>query len=131
MIRKRRIAIVDDEPNIGSSLRLILENEGFAVTVFESVARFQAERSAGKFDLYLLDVRLPDGSGLDVLRMLKQSGDPTPVIMISGHATISDAIEATRNGALDFLEKPLARDRVLLVVRNAFERSDLQLENQR
>jgi two-component system nitrogen regulation response regulator NtrX len=131
MSRKYRIVIVDDEPNIGSSLRLILEGEGYGVTVCESVARLKAERVSGRADLYLLDVRLPDGNGVDVLRALRQQGDPAPVIMISGHGTIRDAIDATRNGAFDFLEKPLARDRVLLVVKNALERSDLQLENQR
>jgi two-component system nitrogen regulation response regulator NtrX len=128
---KHRIVVVDDEPNIRSSLRLILEGEGYAVTGCESVARFKGERFSGRADLFLLDVRLPDGSGLDLLRALRQNGDPAPVIMISGHGTIQDAIEATRNGAFDFLEKPLARDRVLLVVKNALERSDLQRENQR
>jgi two-component system nitrogen regulation response regulator NtrX len=131
MTRKHRIVVVDDEPNIGSSLRLILEGEGYGVTVCESVGRFKAQRSAGRADLYLLDVRLPDGSGLDLLRDVRQSGDSTPAIMISGHGTIQDAIEATRHGAFDFLEKPLARDRVLLVVKNALERSDLQMENQK
>ena len=131
MTRKHRVVIVDDEPNIGSSLRLILEGEGYGVTVCESVTKFMADRVAGRADLYLLDVRLPDGSGLDVLKALKQRGDPAAVVMISGHGTIQDAIEATRNGAFDFLEKPLARDRVLLVVKNALERSDLQIENQK
>ena len=131
MTSKHRIVIVDDEPNIGSSLRLILEGEGYGVTVCESAARFAAERFTGKADLYLLDVRLPDGSGLDLLRAIRQAGDPAPVIMISGHGTIQDAIEATRSGAFDFLEKPLARDRVLLVIRNALERSTLQIENQK
>jgi two-component system nitrogen regulation response regulator NtrX len=131
MTRTRRIAILDDEPNIGLSLRLILEREGYGVAVFESVAAFERERRAGRTDLYLVDVRLPDGSGLDVLRAIKQSGDPAAVVMISGHATIRDAVEATRQGAFDFLEKPLARDRVLLVVKNALERVDLQTENQR
>src|SRR5262245_47463482 len=114
MIRKHRIVILDDEPNIGSSLRLILEGEGYGVTVCESVAKFNSQRFTGRADLYLLDVRLPDGSGLGVLRDLRQTGDPAPAIMISGHGTIQDAIEATRIGAFDFLEKPLARDRVLL-----------------
>src|SRR5262245_32821282 len=129
--RPQRIAIVDDEPNIGLSLRLILEREGYAVSVFESAARFHAERRAGRVDLYLIDVRLPDGNGVDLLRALRQAGDPAPVIMISGHGTVRDAVDATRSGAFDFLEKPLARDRVLVVVKNALERSDLQLENQR
>ena len=131
MNRKRHIVIVDDEPNIGRSLRLILEGEGYRVTVCESIARFHAERPAARADLYLLDVRLPDGSGLDILREIKHRDDGTPAVMISGHATIRDAVEATRIGAFDFLEKPLARDRVLLVVKNAVERADLQRENQR
>ena len=131
MTRKRHIVIVDDEANIGLSLRLILEGEGYRVSICESAARFQAQQGRERTDLYLLDVRLPDGNGIDLLRSLRQHDDPTPAIMISGHGTIRDAVEATRSGAFDFLEKPLARDRVLLVVRNALERSDLQLENQR
>jgi two-component system nitrogen regulation response regulator NtrX len=128
---RHRIVIVDDEPNIGSSLRLILEGEGYGVTVYASAGAFAAERSKDRADLYLLDVRLPDGSGLDLLRTLRQQGDPTPVVMISGHGTIRDAVEATREGAFDFLEKPLGRDRVLLVVKNALDRSTLQIENQK
>jgi two-component system nitrogen regulation response regulator NtrX len=131
VIRARHILIVDDEPNIGRSLRLILEGEGYSVTVCESVAKFHAERRQARADLYLLDVRLPDGNGIDLLRSLRQGDDATPAVMISGHGTIRDAVEATRSGAFDFLEKPLARDRVLLVTKNALERSDLQRENQR
>ncbi|HZM95083.1 MAG TPA: sigma-54 dependent transcriptional regulator [Vicinamibacterales bacterium] len=131
MTRKRHIVIVDDEPNIGLSLQLILEGEGYRVSICESAAKFHAHHALGRADLYLLDLRLADGNGIDLLRSLRQRDDQTPVVMISGHGTIRDAVEATRSGAFDFLEKPLARDRVLLVVRNALERSDLQLENQR
>jgi two-component system nitrogen regulation response regulator NtrX len=130
-MRRRHIVILDDEPNIGLSLRLILEGEGYRVTICDSAARFQAEQTRGRADLYLLDVRLPDGNGIDVLRLLKQADESAPAVMISGHATIRDAVDATRIGAFDFLEKPLARDRVLLVVKNALERADLQRENQR
>src|SRR5204863_7815933 len=80
---------------------------------------------------YMLDVRLPDGSGIDLLRALRQNDNRAPVIMISGHGTIADAVEATRAGAFDFLEKPLARDKVLLVVKNAIEQSNLRKENER
>jgi two-component system nitrogen regulation response regulator NtrX len=131
MTRKRHIVIVDDEPNIGLSLRLILEGAGYSVAVCDSAAGLDVERARRRADLYLLDVRLPDGNGIDVLRSLRQRDDSTPAVMISGHATIRDAVEATRSGAFDFLEKPLARDRVLLVVKNALERSDLQRENLR
>jgi two-component system nitrogen regulation response regulator NtrX len=131
MTGRRHVLILDDEPNIGLSLRLILEGEGCRVTICDSVSRFEAERARTQADLYLLDVRLPDGNGIDVLRVLREHDDATPAVMISGHGTIGDAVAATRAGAFDFLEKPLARDRVLLVVRNALERSDLQRENQR
>jgi signal transduction histidine kinase len=90
--RRHHVMILDDEPNIGSSLRLILEGEGFRVTVCDSAAEFQAERGRARADLYLLDVRLPDGSGIDVLRSLKQADDPAPAVMISGHGTIRDAV---------------------------------------
>ena len=131
MTRKRHIVIVDDEANIGRSLRLILEGEGYRVSVFDSAAAFSKNGSQGVADVYLLDVRLPDGSGIDLLRLVRQWDERAPAVMISGHATVADAVQATRMGAFDFLEKPLARDRVLLVVKNALEWSDLQRENQR
>ena len=131
MTRTRHVVVVDDEPNIGRSLRLILEGEGYRVTACDSIARFQAERRRTRADLYVIDLRLPDGNGIDLLRSLRESDDPTPVVLISGHGTIRDAVDATRSGAFDFLEKPLARERVLMVTRHAIERSDLQRENQR
>ena len=131
MTGKRHIVIVDDEPNIGLSLRLILEGEGYRVTVCESAAGCQIARHKARADLYLLDVRLPDGNGIDLLRSLRHGDDQAPAVMISGHGTIRDAVEATRSGAFDFLEKPLARDRVLLVVKNALAWAALQRENQR
>ena len=76
-------------------------------------------------------MKLPDGSGIDLLRAVKQNGATAPAIMISGHGTIADAVEATRAGAFDFLEKPLSRDRVLLAVKNALEHSSLRQENER
>jgi two-component system, NtrC family, nitrogen regulation response regulator NtrX len=128
---RRHVVIVDDEPNIGRSLRLILEGEGYRVTVCESIAAWRALRNQPGVDVHLLDVRLPDGSGIDILRALKQDDDRAVAVMISGHGTIADAVEATRAGAFDFLEKPLARERVLLVVKNAAEWGALQRENQR
>jgi two-component system nitrogen regulation response regulator NtrX len=131
MTRKRHIVIVDDEANIGRSLRLILEGEGYRVSIFGSASAFVADRSRAAADVYLLDVRLPDGSGIDLLRLVRQWDERSAAVMISGHGTVADAVEATRIGAFDFLEKPLGRDRVLLVVKNALEWSDLQRENQR
>src|SRR5205085_1324197 len=127
----KRVLIVDDEENIGRSLRLILEREGYAVSICRSIADFRTHPDASRADAYLFDVRLPDGSGIELLRSVKQNGATAPAIMISGHGTIADAVEATRAGAFDFLEKPLSRDRVLLALKNALEHSSLQQENER
>ncbi len=127
----KRVLIVDDEENIGRSLRMILEREGYAVNVCRSVAEFKKHPDAHRADAYLLDMKLPDGSGIDLLKVVRHNGPPAPAIMISGHGTIADAVEATRAGAFDFLEKPLGRDRVLLAVKNALEQSTLRQENER
>jgi two-component system nitrogen regulation response regulator NtrX len=127
----KRVVVLDDEENIGRSLRLILEHEGYAVTVFRSAGEFRAGAVASRGDVFLLDVRLPDGSGIEELRWMRQADIQAPVIMISGQATIADAVEATRAGAFDFLEKPLSRDRVLLAIKNAIEQSNLRAENAR
>ena len=124
---QRRILVVDDEENIGRSLRLILEREGYAVSLCSSIA--EAKAYPQRPDVYLLDVRLPDGTGVDLLRWLKSNDNEAPVIMISGHGTIADAVEATRAGAFDFLEKPLGRDHVVLAIRHALDESKLREEN--
>lgn len=91
----------------------------------------EARGAAERADVLLVDVRLPDGSGIDLLRQLRERDFTAPAIMISGHATIADAVEATRAGAFDFLEKPLSRDKVLLSIKNALEQSSLRRENER
>jgi two-component system, NtrC family, nitrogen regulation response regulator NtrX len=127
----KRILIVDDEPNIGLSLQMILEGEGYSVAVCRTAEEFRGRVSAHRSDVCLLDVRLPDGNGLDLLRFLRENDHHMPVIMISGHSTIADAVAAIRAGAFDFLEKPLARDKVLVVVKNALEQAKLRRENER
>src|SRR5580692_3876845 len=125
----KRILVLDDEPNIGASLRLILEREGYSVALARSIA--EARPAAERADLLLLDVRLPDGSGIDFLRQLREREYLAPAIMISGHVTIAEAVAATRAGAFDFLEKPLGRDKVLLSLKNALEQANLRRENER
>ncbi|MBM3814462.1 MAG: sigma-54-dependent Fis family transcriptional regulator [Acidimicrobiia bacterium] len=124
-----RILILDDEPNIGRSLTLILEREGYRVQAYETLKAMRAGRENA--DAYLLDVRLPDSNGIEVLREIRQADPGAPVVMISGHATIADAVEATRAGAFDFLEKPLSRDKVLLTLKNALRHRRLVEENDR
>ena len=110
------ILIVDDEIALVRSLRSMLELEGYGVlsggTAEEGLTRL------GECDLVLLDVRLPDRNGIDVLAEIRSRSD-VPVVMMSAHATIADAVRATQLGAHDFLEKPFTSERVLLVVRNA------------
>lgn len=127
----KRVLIVDDEENIGRSLRMILEREGYAVNLCKNVAEFTKHPAAQTADVYLFDMKLPDGNGIDLLRAVKQNNGGAPAVMISGHGTIADAVEATRAGAFDFLEKPLSRDRVLVAVKNAIEHFSLRQENER
>jgi len=124
----KRILILDDEPNICRSLQMILEHAGYSVTVARSIE--EGKLLAGRADAMLLDVRLPDGNGIDLLRQLREQDISAPAVMVSGHGTIADAIEATRAGAFDFLEKPLSRDKVLVSLKNALEHSSLRRENQ-
>src|SRR5260370_33865757 len=126
---QKRILIVDDEENIGRSLKLILEREGYSVTVCLSVAEGRAHPH--RPDAYLVDVRLPDGSGIDFVRWLRSTDVDAPILMISGHGTIADAVEAVRAGAFDSLEKPLSRDEVLLSLKHALDQSKLREENRR
>ena len=114
------ILVVDDEPSILSTLKKALSLEGYAVDVAGGI-RLAEERLAKKtYDVMLLNVALPDGDGLDLLAKLREGGTDVAVIMMSGHATIDAAVRATRLGALDFLEKPLSTDRLLVMLENAF-----------
>jgi two-component system nitrogen regulation response regulator NtrX len=127
--RKPLVLVVDDESDIRSSLRMILEYEGYALseasTGEEALRRVEGDRP----DAVLLDIKMPRMDGLEILARVKQSDPPLPVVVISGHGTIATAVEATRLGAFDFMEKPLERERVLLVVRNALASGRLEREN--
>ncbi len=124
------ILIVDDEKNIRRTLRMVLESEGHPVHEAGSIAEAEALLLREPVELILLDVKLGEDNGLELLRTLKARGEDgmssrtsdIPVVMISGHATIDDAVSATRLGAFDFMEKPLDRNRVMVTVRNALER---------
>jgi len=128
--RKGKILVVDDEENIRKSLKMILEYEGY--TFLEASngedGLQKAEESVG-LDLILLDIKMPGGrDGLEILKEIKSKPYSPEVIMISGQGTIQTAVEATKLGAFEFLEKPLHRDRVLLTIRNALNQNKLQRE---
>ncbi len=130
MARSARILVVDDEPNTLTTLRRALELEGYEVSTAGTVHEARA-RLKDAPDLCLLDVRLPDGDGIDLLSQLAQFGLFVPIVMMSGHATIDDAVRATQLGARDFLEKPISQDRVLLTIGNVLELRRLEQENER
>jgi len=123
------ILVADDEEDIRSSLRMILEYEGMGMVEAANGTDCLETAAGHEPDAVLLDIKMPRMDGLEVLAELKRRDPELPVVMISGHGTIATAIEATRLGAFDFMEKPLERDRVLLVLRNALERRRLEEEN--
>ncbi len=122
------ILVVDDEIGIRELLSEILSDEGHAVLTAENAAAARALRQAEAPDLVLLDIWMPDTDGVTLLKEWAAGGQLTmPVIMMSGHATIDTAVEATRFGALDFLEKPIALARLLAAVRSGLERGKSKL----
>ena len=127
--RKQLVLVVDDESDIRSSLRMILEYEGYAFAEASSGEEALKRLETDRPDAVLLDIKMPRMDGLEILARVKQSEPGLPVVVISGHGTIATAVEATRLGAFDFMEKPLERERVLLVVRNALESGRLEREN--
>jgi two-component system nitrogen regulation response regulator NtrX len=126
---KPLILVVDDEGDIRSSLRMILEYEGMEMVEAASGSECLNRVASYDPDVVLLDIKMPRMDGLEVLGVLQEREIRAPVVMISGHGTISTAVEATRLGAFEFMEKPLERDRVLLVIRNALEQNRLKSEN--
>ncbi|MGB0721378.1 MAG: sigma-54-dependent transcriptional regulator [Gammaproteobacteria bacterium] len=125
------ILVVDDEPDIRHLVQEILEDEGYRVDTAEDGAHARKALEAGCPDLMLLDIWMPDVDGISLLKELKDSGElPCPVIVMSGHGTVETAVEATRLGAYDFLEKPLSMAKLLLTVGRALEANRLYKENQ-
>ena len=127
-----RILIADDEPAIRRALRDILEFEDYEVDEAADGDEALQKARAGGYDLLLLDIKMPRRDGMEVLTALGDGGPPPlPVIMISGHGTVETAVEATRLGAADFIEKPPDLNRLLVSVRGALDKGVLQTENRR
>ncbi|MDQ6950734.1 MAG: sigma-54 dependent transcriptional regulator [Mariprofundales bacterium] len=121
-----RILIVDDEQAIRSSLQGLFEDEDYLVSTAASGEEAIAKLRNTSVDCVLLDIWMPGIDGLETLSRIQQINASTPVIMMSGHATIDTAVRATRQGAFDFLEKPLSSDKLLIQVRNAIDKQRLQ-----
>ncbi len=120
------LLVVDDEPNILSTLRRALELEGYAVEVAGSGRIALEKLRAAPFDGALLDVAMPEMDGLATLKAIREILPELPVMMMSGNATLATAVEATKLGACDFMEKPLTTDKVLITVQNALKLARLE-----
>lgn len=124
------VLVVDDEPDIRTTVKEILEDEGYQVLVAENAAKARDLRRTARPDVVLLDIWMPDLDGISLLREWSSSGALTcPVIMMSGHGTVETAVEATRLGAYDFVEKPISLAKLLLTIERARENSRLKREN--
>ncbi|MEM7678266.1 MAG: sigma-54 dependent transcriptional regulator, partial [Myxococcota bacterium] len=124
-----KILVLDDEPNILISLSRALELEDYQVVTARNVAEARHQLASASPDVCLFDVKLPDGDGLSLLEAMGDDGDRPPVIVMSGHGTIDDAVRALQLGAVDYLEKPIGQERLLLTVAHTLERARLKAEN--
>lgn len=116
------VLVIDDEADIRALIQEILSDEGYGVTAAANAAEARAARDARKFDLILLDIWMPDTDGITLLREWSDAGDLNcPVVVMSGHGTVETAVEATRLGAHDFVEKPLSIAKLLRTVESALE----------
>jgi two-component system response regulator FixJ len=113
------VFIVDDDPSVRSALAIVLNAEGFATTGFSDGESFLAEARARTPECVLIDVHLPGSSGLELLKQIDAHRYPAPILIISGLGDIPTAVEAIRNGALDFIEKPFEPAVVVARVRDA------------
>jgi len=126
-MRMSHVLVVDDEADIRALIQEILTDEGYKITVAADAAQARSARAETKFDLILLDIWMPDTDGITLLREWSDGGDLScPVVIMSGHGTVDTAVEATRLGAFDFVEKPLSLAKLLRTVEAALESATKQ-----
>jgi two-component system response regulator FixJ len=115
------VSIIDDEASVRDAVGMLLETNGYTTASFASVAEFlNAPFAPGAI---VSDVRMPEATGLDLLRRLQSQEDPRPIILLTGHGDIEMAVQALKLGAFDFIEKPFELDRLLAAVKSAMETS--------
>jgi RNA polymerase sigma factor (sigma-70 family) len=126
--RTSTVFVVDDDEAVRKSLGLLLSSAGLTVETFSSANEFLAQYDPGRFGAVILDVRMPEMTGLELQEYLNVHGAVIPVIFITGHADVPMAVEAMRHGAYDFLEKPFRDQDLLERVRNALEQDRMNRE---
>jgi DNA-binding response OmpR family regulator len=130
----KRILVVDDEPNVGLSYRAVLEAECYVVEEANSAATGLEKLIAGHFDLAILDMRMPEMDGLDLLAKMRERGLTTPTVMITAYGDLPHAVKAVKLGAIDFLQKPLTPEQLRhsveeIVTRHEAEPDDVDSKN--
>jgi DNA-binding NtrC family response regulator len=123
------VLIIDDEKEICESIKMILDYEEYLVDYSTSAIEGLEKLFTNKFSCLLLDIQMPEMNGFEALKKIKENNSATPVIIISAHGSVENAVKATRLGAFDFIEKPIDRDKLLISVRNAVEQYKLLNEN--
>jgi DNA-binding response OmpR family regulator len=118
----KHILIVDDEPNVRLNYRMALETEGYSVTEANCGARALEKLEAAVFDLSILDMRMPEMDGLELLAEMRKRGHATPAIIITAYGDVPHAVQAMKLGAIDFLQKPLTPDALRKIVTDLLER---------
>jgi DNA-binding NtrC family response regulator len=127
----KSILIIDDEQQICESIKMILEYENYSVDYTTDSQKGIQKLDYGMYDALLLDIQMPGTNGFEILNWLKEKKNEIKVVIISAHASVQNAVIATKLGAFDFLEKPIDRDKLLISVRNAVEQTNLLKENKK
>src|ERR687893_1387986 len=123
------ILLVEDKESLRRVLRLTLESAGYSVAEAEDAREAAAEVARTRFRLVLTDLRMPHGSGLDVLRAARAADPEVPVVVMTAYGSIDEAVQAMKDGAYDFLQKPVDSNHLLLLVQRALEQARLRTEN--
>jgi two-component system, NtrC family, response regulator PilR len=128
-MKSPRLLLVDDEPNIREMLTILFDKHGYLVTSAASFREGETALARNDFDVVLSDIRMPDGNGLDLLRLVKRQSPRTAVVMITAHTSTKDAVEALKAGAADYIAKPFDVEELEHIVRREIEKQDLEREN--
>ncbi|HIJ78628.1 MAG: sigma-54 dependent transcriptional regulator [Desulfobulbaceae bacterium] len=126
-----RVAVIDDEETAAKLVGRTLEQEGFAVEIFLAGRPFLARMQQEPFQIVFIDLQLPDMDGLEILNLVKQYNEDSEAIIITGHASVESALDATQKGAFHYITKPCKRHDIRLVAKRAREKIELRLENRR
>lgn len=123
------VLVIDDEAELAIALARLLRRSGYEATACHTIAAAQTHLQTERVDLILTDLRMPGSGGLDLLRWARQTRTDLPIVLMTAYGTVEHAVEAMREGAVDFLVKPISRDSLLSTVARALERSQLKAEN--